>query len=62
MKAVILAAGRGTRIQGLTRCVPTCLLPFEDKTMLDFQLDSLFQAGISEVAMVRSIGPARRSD
>ena len=58
MKAVILAAGRGTRIQGLTGGVPKCLLPFGDKTILDFQFDNLFQAGISEVAMV--VGHAER--
>jgi choline kinase len=58
MKAVILAAGRGTRIQGLTQGSPKCLLPFGDKTILDFQLDSLLQAGISEVAIV--VGHAER--
>jgi choline kinase len=58
MKAVILAAGRGTRIQGLTQGSPKCLLPFGDRTILDFQLDSLFQAGISEVAIV--VGHAER--
>jgi len=52
MKAVILAAGRGTRIQELTHGVPKCLLPFGDKTILDFQLDNLFQAGISKIAIV----------
>jgi L-glutamine-phosphate cytidylyltransferase len=52
MKAVILAAGRGTRIQELTNGLPKCLLPFGEKTILDFQLDSLLQAGISEIAMV----------
>ena len=58
MKAVILAAGRGTRIQGLTQGSPKCLLPFGDKTILDFQLDGLLQAGISEVAIV--VGHAER--
>lgn len=58
MKAVILAAGRGTRIQGLTGGLPKCLLPFGERTILDFQLDSLFQAGVSEVAMV--VGHAER--
>src|SRR5215510_4419470 len=52
MKAVILAAGRGTRIQELTNGLPKCLLPFGDRTILDFQLDSLLQAGISDVAIV----------
>jgi hypothetical protein len=46
------------RIQGLTQGSPKCLLPFGDRTILDFQLDSLFQAGISEVAIV--VGHAER--
>jgi choline kinase len=52
MKAVILAAGRGTRIQELTHGSPKCLLPFRDKTILDFQLDNLLQVGISKIAIV----------
>jgi choline kinase len=52
MKAVILAAGRGTRIQELTGGLPKCLLPFGDRTILDFQLESLLQAGISKIAIV----------
>jgi choline kinase len=52
MKAVILAAGRGTRIQDVTNGLPKCLLPFGDKTILDFQLDNLLQAGISKIAIV----------
>lgn len=52
MKAVILAAGLGSRIRQVTNGLPKCLLPFGTQTILDFQLDSLFGAGIAEVAIV----------
>lgn len=50
-KAVILAAGRGTRLAPLTSGLSKCLMPFGDKTILDHQIDSLFAAGVSEIAI-----------
>lgn len=52
MKAVILAAGRGTRISSLSGGAPKCLLPFGDHAILDYQISALMQAGISEIALV----------
>lgn len=52
MKAVILAAGVGRRIHPVTNGLPKCLLPFGGQAILDFQVDSLVQAGITEVAIV----------
>ena len=52
MKAVILAAGAGTRFGSLTEQVPKCLLPLGDRALLDHQLDALAQAGISDVTVV----------
>ncbi len=52
MKAVILAAGTGSRIQQLTRGLPKCLLQFGGRAILDFQIDSLLRAGIPEIAIV----------
>lgn len=52
MKTVILAAGRGSRIKDITRGSPKCLLRFGDRTILDFQLDSLFRAGLNDVGVV----------
>jgi choline kinase len=59
VKAVILAAGRGTRIQELTHGLPKCLLSFEDRNILDFQLGGLLQAGISKIAIV--VGHAKEA-
>src|SRR5512138_1095980 len=52
MKAVILAAGRGTRISSISGETPKCLLRFGEEAILDFQLGALFDAGVTDVAMV----------
>lgn len=52
MKAVILAAGLSTRLRPVIGAVPKTLLPFGERTILDFQLASLFQAGVREIAVV----------
>jgi choline kinase len=52
MKAVILAAGRGTRIEAVTRGVPKCLLEFGGRTILDWQIEGLWAAGIFQIAIV----------
>lgn len=52
MKAVILAAGQGTRIRSVHGERPKCLIEVDETTILDHQLDALFMAGIDEVAIV----------
>ena len=52
MKAVILAAGQGTRIRSVHGEHPKCLIEVDNTTILDHQLDSLALAGITEVAIV----------
>jgi bifunctional UDP-N-acetylglucosamine pyrophosphorylase/glucosamine-1-phosphate N-acetyltransferase len=56
MKAVILAAGLGTRMRPLTFTKPKFLLPVAGKPALDHVLLSLKNVGISNVAMVVSYG------
>ncbi len=56
MKAVILAAGFCSRIRSITNAVPKCLLRFGDRTILDFQIESLFDAGIETIAIVTGYG------
>jgi choline kinase len=51
MKAVILAAGLSTRLRQHARDLPKTLLAFGSRTILDFQLDSLFETGVCEVAI-----------
>jgi L-glutamine-phosphate cytidylyltransferase len=52
MKAVILAAGRGTRIRSVHGEHPKCLIEVDNTTILDHQLDALSMVGIDDVAIV----------
>lgn len=52
MKAIILAAGRGSRMKNLTDERPKCLVELRGKPLLQWQLDAIREAGITEVAIV----------
>lgn len=52
MKAIILAAGRGSRMKSLTDERPKCLVELRGKALLDWQLQALRAAGIVEIAIV----------
>lgn len=52
MKAIILAAGRGSRMKDLTDQKPKCLVELRGKTLLEWQLQALQKAGVSEIAIV----------
>lgn len=56
MKAIILAAGRGTRLYPYTQYVPKCLLDIGGVTILEHQLNHIRDCGISEVAIVVGFG------
>jgi mannose-1-phosphate guanylyltransferase len=49
MKALILAAGLGTRLRPLTDTVPKALVPISGKPLLAYHLDSLKKHGVDEV-------------
>ncbi|MBN2160892.1 MAG: phosphocholine cytidylyltransferase family protein [Spirochaetes bacterium] len=51
-KAIILAAGVGSRLKPLTDELPKCLLPANGKTLLDFSLQNLIDKSIHEVIFV----------
>lgn len=52
MKAIILAAGRGSRMSGLTEEKPKCLVEIADHPLLSWQLSALSGAGIADIAVV----------
>lgn len=49
MKALLLAAGFGTRLRPITDKVPKCLVPIRGKPLLGYWLDLLFSGGIEHV-------------
>jgi choline kinase len=51
-KAVILSAGKGSRLLPLTADRPKCLIALSGKTLLDWQLDVLQAAGVREIVVV----------
>lgn len=51
MKAVVLAAGYGTRLGGLTKDVPKPLLEVGGKAIIEHILDNLARSGCREVAV-----------
>jgi phosphoenolpyruvate phosphomutase len=53
MKAIILAAGMGTRLKHLTENKPKGLLEFNSKSLIEHQLDTLKRCGVDEVIIVR---------
>ena len=54
VKAVIVAAGYGTRFLPVTRVVPKELLPIVDRPAIDFVVDELIDAGVTDLLVITS--------
>jgi len=52
MKAVILAAGKGERLEPLTETMPKCMLPLVGKPILEHLIEEIKKAGINEIFIV----------
>ena len=52
-KALIIAAGLGSRLKKHTENLPKCMLDFGGKTLLQRQLESYKHNGIKDIALVR---------
>ena len=68
MQAIILCGGLSTRLGDITKTVPKILLQVRDRTVLDWQLDFLQDAGVDQVILAsghlhdtlyRAIGKSR---
>lgn len=55
-RAIILSAGKGSRLLPLTAERPKCLIEMSGRTLLEWQLDSLFAAGVGETVVVAGFG------
>jgi glucose-1-phosphate thymidylyltransferase len=52
MKGVILAGGKGTRLNPLTRITNKHLLPIYDRPMVTYGIEALVTAGVREIMLV----------
>ena len=52
MKAVILAAGQGTRLRPVTLTMPKSLVPVANKPLMAYAIDMLKNANVNEIAVV----------
>ena len=52
MRGIILAAGKGSRLNGTAGDKPKCLVELGGRTLIDRQIDVLERAGIDDIAVV----------
>lgn len=52
MKAVILAAGKATRLRPVTLTMPKALVPVANKTLISYAIDVLKSAGLTDIGIV----------
>jgi choline kinase len=57
MRAIILAAGRGSRMGQLTAAVPKCLVQLGGKPLIEWQIGALRAAGIGRIGIVTGWQP-----
>lgn len=49
MKAMILAAGQGTRVRPLTKSIPKPMIPILGKPVMEYLIEHLASFGIREI-------------
>ncbi len=54
MKALILCAGKGTRLKPLTHTIAKPLIPVANKPVLSYVLDQILESGIKDIGIVVS--------
>lgn len=52
MRAIILAAGAGTRLSPLTDDRPKCLVPLGQQPIMAYQIQALRQVGVTDIVLV----------
>ena len=61
VKAIILAAGRGSRMDGDIDALPKCLITLAGRRLLDRQIEALSLGGVTEFGIVTGFGAAHLS-
>ena len=62
MKAIIPAAGYGTRMLPITKTIPKEMLPVGNKPVIQYIVQWLADAGIKDIIMITSQGKAALED
>ena len=52
MRAIILAAGIGSRLRPMTSRIPKCLVKVNKKPIIHYQMEALIEAGVEEIVVV----------
>ena len=52
MKAMILAAGKGTRVQPITHVIPKPMIPILQKPVMEFLLELLREHNFKEIMVM----------
>ncbi len=60
MKAIVLCAGRGTRLRPLTHTSAKHLIPVANKAVLTYSLEAIKRAGIDEIGLI--VNPSNIED
>ncbi len=61
-KAVIIAAGRGTRFLPMTRTLPKEMLPLVDRPLIQYGIEEALASGIEQLIMVTAQGKESMED
>jgi len=61
INAIILAAGRGSRLDATTDALPKCLIRIAGRRLLDRQIESLSKGGVDNIGIVTGYGAAHLS-
>jgi NDP-sugar pyrophosphorylase family protein len=62
MQALILAGGKGTRLRPLTIYTPKPIVPILNRPLLQYQLEILARAGITDITLSLSYQPGKIED
>ncbi|MEB2365069.1 MAG: sugar phosphate nucleotidyltransferase, partial [Chloroflexota bacterium] len=52
MKAIILAAGQGTRLRPVTLTMPKPMVPVANKPLIEYAVDLLKAAGVHDIGII----------
>jgi choline kinase len=53
VRAIILAAGEGSRLRPLTDDRPKCLVLYKGKPILDYQLEVMHECGLEDIVIIK---------